>query len=93
MKRTGTLTVYFSPAPAPVIQSSLDHSGCCNCHFSTIERTFSAMEIIMTYLRCKMGNEWLNHIMKCSIEWHIFSAIANDAELKHFQVQNRRILV
>jgi hypothetical protein len=45
---------------------------------STIERAFSAMKIVKTHLRNKMGSDWLNHRMVCYIERDIFSSIPND---------------
>jgi hypothetical protein len=50
-----------------------------------IERAFSAMKIIRTELRNKMGNDWLNHRMVCYIERDICACIQSDDILYHFQ--------
>jgi hypothetical protein len=44
---------------------------------------FSAMKIIKTGLRHKMGNDWLNHMMICYIERVIFASIKDDDILYH----------
>ena len=45
---------------------------------ATVERAFSAMSIIKTYLRNKMGDDWMNHRIltntSCSV-WLIYSSI------------------
>jgi hypothetical protein len=45
---------------------------------ATVERAFSAMKIVKTDLRNKMGSDCLNHRMVCYIERDIFSSIPND---------------
>ncbi|KAL6645706.1 hypothetical protein ACP70R_017314 [Stipagrostis hirtigluma subsp. patula] len=58
---------------------------------ATVERAFSAMNIIKTELRSKMGNEWLNHRMVCYIERGVFASIKDDDILLHFQeLKSRR---
>lgn len=52
---------------------------------ATVERAFSAMNIIKTELRNKMADEWLNHRVVCYIERDIFASIDNDKILTHFQ--------
>ena len=52
---------------------------------ATVERAFSAMKIIKTELRNKMGDEWLNHRMVCYIERGVFASIKNDDIVKRFQ--------
>jgi hypothetical protein len=58
---------------------------------STIERAFSAMKIVKTHLRNKMGSDWLNHRMVCYIERDIFSSIPNDQILYQFQEMKSRM--
>ncbi|KAH7655918.1 Ribonuclease H-like protein [Dioscorea alata] len=42
---------------------------------TTVERAFSAMNIIKTDLRNKIGDEWLNNMMVCYIEREMFAKI------------------
>jgi hypothetical protein len=58
---------------------------------ATVETAFSAMKIIKTELRNKMGNYWLNHRMVCYIERDIFARIQSDDILYHFQELNSRM--
>jgi hypothetical protein len=58
---------------------------------ATIERAFSAMKIVKTDLRNKMGSDWLNHRMVCYIEREIFSSIPNDQILYQFQEMKSRM--
>ena len=58
---------------------------------ATVERAFSAMKIIKTELRNKMGNDWLNHRMVCYIERDIFARIQSDDILYHFQELKSRM--
>jgi len=51
---------------------------------ATVERAFSAMNIIKTERRNKMNDDWLNSSMMCYIEWHLFASIENEKNLKHF---------
>ena len=58
---------------------------------ATVERAFSAMKIVKTDLRNKMGSDWLNHRMVCYIERDIFSSIPNDKILYQFQEMKSRM--
>jgi hypothetical protein len=58
---------------------------------ATVERIFSAMKIIKTELRNKMGNDWLNHRMICYIEREIFASIEDDDILYHWQDLKNRL--
>ncbi|KAH7663595.1 Ribonuclease H-like protein [Dioscorea alata] len=59
---------------------------------ATVERAFSAMNIIKTDLRNKIGDEWLNNMMVCYIEREMFAKIDEETILQCFQnMQNRRI--
>lgn len=40
-----------------------------------VERVFSAMSLIKTNLRSKIGDEWLSDLMICYIEKEIFRSI------------------
>ena len=52
---------------------------------ATVERAFSAMKIIKTDTRNKMGDEWLTYRMTCYIERDVFASITNDDILQYFQ--------
>jgi len=59
---------------------------------ASVERAFSAMNIIKTELRNKTGDEWLNHRMVCYIEREIFASIEDVKILSYFQhMRNRKI--
>ena len=61
---------------------------------ASVERVFSAMSIIKTDLRSKMGDEWLNDLMICYTEKEIFRSISNDKIIKRFEnMKHRRKLV
>ncbi|XP_072147524.1 uncharacterized protein [Setaria viridis] len=59
---------------------------------TTIERAFSAMNIIKTERRNKMNNDWLNSSMMCYIERDLFASIEDEKILKRFQgLRNRKM--
>jgi hypothetical protein len=61
---------------------------------ASVERIFSALNIIKTYLRNKMGDEWLNDLMICYNEKEIFKKIDNEKIKKRFQeMKKRRMLL
>jgi hypothetical protein len=57
---------------------------------ATIERAFSAMKIIKTDLRNKMGDEWMSHCMICYIERDIFASIEDRQIIEHYQATRTR---
>ena len=59
---------------------------------TTVERAFSAMNIIKTERRNKMNDEWMNNSMICYIERDLFASVEDDKILKRFQgFKNRKI--
>jgi len=59
---------------------------------ATVERAFSAMNIIKTNLCNKMSDEWLNDLILCYIEKEIFRGLDGDEIRKTFQaIKNRAI--
>ncbi|XP_039135742.1 uncharacterized protein LOC120273164 [Dioscorea cayenensis subsp. rotundata] len=59
---------------------------------ATVERVFSAMNIVKTDLRNKMGDEWMNDSLVVYIEREVFATIDNEAILQRFQkMQTRRM--
>ena len=57
----------------------------------TVERAFSAMNIIKTDSRNKMGDEWLNSRMLCYIEREVSLKLKDDDILHHFQKMKSRL--
>lgn len=59
---------------------------------ATVERAFSAMNIIKNDLRNKMGDDFLTDCLVCYVEKEIFKNVENEAILQRFQqMQTRRI--
>ncbi|XP_072149528.1 uncharacterized protein [Setaria viridis] len=59
---------------------------------ATVERAFSAMNIIKTERRNKMNDDWLNNSMMCYIERDLFASIEDEKILKRFQgLRNRKM--
>ena len=57
---------------------------------ATVERAFSAMNIIKTDLYNKMGDEFLTDVLVCYVERDIFKNIDNEVILQHFQSMKTR---
>ncbi|CAN6721233.1 unnamed protein product [Malus baccata var. baccata] len=51
---------------------------------ASVERAFSAMKIVKTPLRNKMGNQWLSDSMLVYIEKDVFAFIDNESIMRHF---------
>jgi len=61
---------------------------------ASVERIFSAMSLIKTDLRSKMGDEWFNDLIICYNEKEIFRKIENEKIKKRFEeMKNRRMLM
>jgi hypothetical protein len=52
---------------------------------TTAERAFSAMKIIKSELRNRMGDKWLNDCLVTYIEKDVFMEIENEKILQYFQ--------
>ncbi|XP_026440682.1 zinc finger MYM-type protein 1-like [Papaver somniferum] len=52
---------------------------------ATVERVFSDMKIVKNRLRNRLGDEWMNDILICYIERHLFDLIGDDIVMKRFQ--------
>ncbi|XP_038704709.1 uncharacterized protein LOC120000653 [Tripterygium wilfordii] len=52
---------------------------------ATVERVFSAMNIVKSRLRNRMGDKWMNDSLVVYIEKEIFSSIDNETIMKRFQ--------
>ena len=57
---------------------------------ASVERAFSAMKIIKSSLRNRMGDEWMNDCLVSYIESDIFKTIDNEAILQRFQNMKQR---
>ena len=57
---------------------------------ASVERVFSAMSLIKTDLRNKMGDEWLNDLMICYVEKEIFRSITNEKIIQRFEAMKKR---
>jgi hypothetical protein len=58
---------------------------------ASVERVFSAMNIIKTDLRNKIGDDWLNDLMICFVEREIFAKISDKQIMLRFHaLKNRR---
>ncbi|XP_020987494.1 uncharacterized protein LOC107465075 [Arachis duranensis] len=57
---------------------------------ASVERTFSAMNIIKSRLRNRMGDEWLNDCLVTYIERDTFNQIDNETIIQHFQNMKTR---
>jgi len=61
---------------------------------ASVERVFSAMALLKTDLRSKIGDEWLNDLMICYVEKEIFRSISSDKIIHRFEdMKKRRRLV
>ncbi|KAM2464543.1 hypothetical protein ACFX1W_003757 [Malus domestica] len=57
---------------------------------ASVERAFSAMKIVKTPLRNKMGDQWLSDSMLVYIERYVFAFIDNEPIMRHFHGMKRR---
>ena len=57
---------------------------------ATVERVFSAMKLVKTELRNRMGDEWMNDCLVVYIEKEIFQSIDNERILQYFQNMETR---
>ena len=57
---------------------------------TSVERVFSAMNIIKSDLRNKIGDDWLNNLMICYVEREIFAKIDDKKIMLRFHSYNDR---
>ncbi|XP_056854126.1 uncharacterized protein LOC108834751 [Raphanus sativus] len=61
---------------------------------ATVERSFSAMKIVKTDRRNRIGDEFLNDCLICFIEKDVFEKVTNEAVMKRFQdMKDRRVFL
>ncbi|XP_042380342.1 zinc finger MYM-type protein 1-like [Zingiber officinale] len=59
---------------------------------ATVERVFSAMNIVKTDLRNRIGDEWMNDSLVVYIEKDVFNTVDNEPILQRFQnMESRRM--
>ncbi|XP_042401398.1 uncharacterized protein LOC121991465 [Zingiber officinale] len=59
---------------------------------ATVERVFSAMNIVKTDLRNKIGDEWMNDSLVVYIEKDVLNTVDNELILQRFQNMESRIM-
>ena len=57
---------------------------------ATVERVFSAMNIIKNRLRNRMGDQWMNDNLLVYIERDIFNSLSNEIIMQRFQGMKTR---
>ena len=57
---------------------------------ATVERVFSAMKLVKTQLRNRIGDQWLNDSLVVYIEKHVFNEIDNDVIMQRYQNMKTR---
>lgn len=86
MVQTGRDTVF------PLVYRLIELALILPVATATVERAFSAMNIIKTERRNKMNDDWLNNSMMCYIERDLFASIEDEKILKRFQgLRNRKM--
>nr|XP_027071539.1 uncharacterized protein LOC113696304 [Coffea arabica] len=79
MVKTGKNTVF------PLVYRLIQLALVLPVATASVERVFSAMNIVKTDLRNKMGDEWMNDCLVVYIEKDIFATIENEQILQRFQ--------
>ena len=57
---------------------------------ASVERVFSAMNIVKTDLRNKIGDDWLNDLMICYVEKEIFAKTDDKQIMLRFHAYGNR---
>ena len=57
---------------------------------ASVERVFSAMNIVKTDLRNRIGDDWLNDLMICYVEKEIFAKIDDKQIMLRFHALGNR---
>ncbi|EOA25911.1 hypothetical protein CARUB_v10019292mg [Capsella rubella] len=60
---------------------------------ASVERCFSAMKLVKTSARNRIGDQFLRDCLVCYIENELFEAVTNENEIKMFQLLNERRVV
>jgi len=70
--------------------SAFEVSTCIACRHSYSERIFSAMKIVKTQLRNRMGDEYMNHSLICYVEKEKMLKVTNDVAVDRFRKSGNR---
>jgi hypothetical protein len=84
MVQTGRHTVF------PLVYRLIELALILPVATASVERAFSAMNIIKTELRNRMNDDWMNYNMVCYIERDVFHSINDDDILYRFQAYKSR---
>ena len=84
MVQTGRNTVF------PLVYRLIELALILPVATASVERAFSAMNIIKTELRNKMNDDWMNYSMVCYIERGVFQSINDEDILYRFQAYKTR---
>jgi hypothetical protein len=57
---------------------------------ATVERCFSAMKIVKTYLRNCIGNDYMSHCLICYVEKEKMKNVRNDVVVRRFKAVKER---
>ena len=57
---------------------------------ATVERSFSAMRIVKTYLRNRLGDDALKYDLICYVEKSEMRKVTNDAVIDRFEAMKER---
>ncbi|EOA25185.1 hypothetical protein CARUB_v10018496mg [Capsella rubella] len=60
---------------------------------ASVERCFSAMKLVNTAARNRIGDQFLSDCLVCYIEKELFEAVTNENVIKRFQLLNERRVV
>ncbi|KAL0744546.1 hypothetical protein Bca4012_086059 [Brassica carinata] len=60
---------------------------------ASVERCFSAMKLVKTAARNRIGDQFLSDCMVCFIEKELFDSVSNEKVIKKFQMMNERRVV
>ncbi|XP_048603386.1 uncharacterized protein LOC125581636 [Brassica napus] len=60
---------------------------------ASVERCFSAIKLVKTAARNRIGDQFLSDCMVCFIEKELFDSISNEKVIKKFQMMNERRVV
>uniref|UniRef100_A0A0D3ECA3 TTF-type domain-containing protein n=1 Tax=Brassica oleracea var. oleracea TaxID=109376 RepID=A0A0D3ECA3_BRAOL len=60
---------------------------------ASVERCFSAMKLVKTAARNRIGDQFLSDCMVCFIEKELFDSISNEKVIERFQKMNERRVV
>lgn len=57
---------------------------------TTVERIFSAMKLVKTYLRNRIGDEYMSNSLVCYVEKQEMEKVTNDIVVRRFKAMAKR---